>query len=72
MKNGKDWEKREYIIETSTWYHTKMMFALYSFDGPIEKPLNVGDNVRVRFEVEARKYKDIYYNDVKATQIEML
>lgn len=72
LKNGNDWEKREYIIETSTWYHTKMKFAMYSFDGPIENAPQVGDNVKVNFVVEARENKGAYYNEVKATHIEKL
>lgn len=71
-KAGKDWEKREYVIETSERYGTKMKFLMMSFDGPIENAPSVGDKVRVRFSVEAREYNGSWYNDVKAYQVEPL
>lgn len=71
-KAGKDWEKREYVMETSERYGTKMRFSMVSFDGPIEQVPQVGDVVKVRFSVEARKYNESWYNDVKAYQIEFI
>lgn len=71
-KAGKDWEKREYVMETSERYGTKMRFSIMSFDGPIEEPPQVGDIVKVRFSVEAREYNGSWYNDVKAYQVELL
>jgi len=71
-KNGKDWEKREFVMETSTWYHSKMKFSMYSFDGPIEQCPRVGDKVKVKFEVEAREHNGNWYNDIKAINIEKL
>ena len=35
-RDGKDWEKREYIMETSERYHSKMRFSVCSFDGPVD------------------------------------
>ena len=69
-KTGKDWEKREYIMETSERYGTKMRFSVYSFDGPIETPPAVGSTVRISFSVEAREYQGSWYNEVKAYRIE--
>ena len=69
---GKDWESREYVMETSERYHSKMKFSVVSFDGPIENPPKVEDKVRVYFTVEAREYNGSWYNDVKAHQLERL
>lgn len=69
-KTGKDWEKREYIMETNERYQSKMRFSLYSWDGPIENPPKVGDKIEVSFSVEAREVKGVWYNEVKACRIE--
>lgn len=67
---GKEWEKKEYVMETSEHYRSKMRFSIISFDGPIENPPKVGDNVNIYFTVEAREYKGSWFNEVKAHKIE--
>lgn len=69
-RKGKDWEKKEYVLETSERFPVKMRFAMMSFDGPIEDAPEVGDKVRVRFTIEAREVNGNWYNDIKAYQIE--
>lgn len=69
---GKEWEKREYIMETSQWYHTRMKFSVYSWDGPVENPPQVGDMIELSFVVEAREAKGKWYNEVKACYIAKL
>ena len=69
-RDGKDREKREYIMETSERYHSKMRFSVCSFDGPVENPPKVGDKIRVNFTVEAREYKGNWYNEVRAHRTE--
>lgn len=69
-KNGKDWEKKEYVLEISDKYHTKMKFSVYSWDGPIENPPAIGDRIEVSFSVEARESKGKWFNEVKAYGIE--
>lgn len=67
---GTDWESKEYLMETSEKYHSKMRFSVISFDGPIDKPPKIGDKIKVFFTVEAKEYKGNWYNDVKAHRIE--
>lgn len=69
-KKGTQWERRDYLIETSKWYGTKMKFAVHSFDGPIAYPLQVGQEIELTFTVEAREYKDSWFNEVKAYRID--
>ena len=35
-RDGKDWEKREYIMETSERYHSKMIIKESSIDCPVK------------------------------------
>ena len=69
-KNGKDWEKQECVLEGSDKYHTKMKFSIYSWDGPIEKPLKIGDEIEISFMIEAREVNGKWFNEVKAYNIE--
>ena len=47
-----------------------MKFSVYSWDGPIETLLKVGDSVEISFMVEAREVKGDWFNEVKAYNIE--
>lgn len=70
-KTNKDWEKREYVMETSERYQTKMRFSIYSWDGPVENAPKIGDKIEISFSIEARKVKETWYNEVKAYNIEI-
>ena len=67
--NGKEFEKREYIIQDADIYHKLMKFCMISFDGPIEQPLQVGEHVKVRFTVEARESKGKWFNEARAYNV---
>lgn len=69
-RNGKDWEKREYILNTADARPKNLRFAIYSFDGPINTPLKIGDRVKVLFTVEAKEHNGNWYNEVKAFHID--
>jgi hypothetical protein len=71
-RNGKDWEKREYILESSNRNHTKMRFSVYSWDGPILDAPRVGDKIEVFFSIEAKEVNGTWYNEVKAYCIERI
>ena len=71
-KDNKDWEKREYVLETDDRYKSKMRFSMMSFGGEIENPPEVGNQVNIGFAIECREYKGNWFNDVKAYQLEIL
>lgn len=72
-RKGKDYEIRDYVMETSTWYHTRMRFSVSSFDGPVENPPQVGDKIKLRFEVLAAQNKNgDWYNAVRALSIDKI
>lgn len=69
-RTGKDYERREYLMETDTLNRRKLKFAMTSYDGPIAQPLAPGDKVTVRFTIEATEYKGKWYNNVEAYAID--
>lgn len=71
-RDNRDWEKREYVLEADDRYRSKMRFSMMSFDGEIENPPAVGDMVNIGFTIECREYKENWFNDIRAYQIEIL
>jgi hypothetical protein len=67
-RNG-TWRKMEYILETGDQYPKKVCFNMWG-DKIDEFKVNVGDNVKVHFDVESREYNGRWYTDVKAWKIE--
>ena len=71
-RTGKDWERRDFILETLEQHPKKIRFSMLSFDGSIEGAPRIEDRVRVRFIIEARENNGNWYNDVKAYQVEVI
>lgn len=67
---GKEWESMDYLLEEDNdIYHYKLMFTMTSFDGPIMDEPRLGDRVKVSFTVQAREWKDKWFNGVHAHEV---
>lgn len=74
-RTGNPWKKRFYIIETNdSSYPKKIAFTVFGSDrvNQFETLCNVGDNVRVSFDLESREYNGRFYTDASAWRIERL
>jgi len=54
-KNGNNWHKREYVLETNESFPKKIHFDFFG-DRADQFPLNVGDMIRLSFDIESREY----------------
>jgi hypothetical protein len=71
-KNG-TWYKREFMIETDGEYPKKIKFDAWKEELCNRVgSLPIGALVNVSFNLEAREYKDKWYNDTKAWKVEAL
>ena len=68
-KNG-TWKKQEVIIETEGQYPKKVCIAIWG-DKADEKILQVGNTLKIDFDVESREYNGRWYTDVKAWKVEL-
>jgi hypothetical protein len=67
------WVKSTVILETTTDRYPKKVALLFWTDKANEvKTYQVGDEVRVAFDVESREYNDRWYTDLRAWKIERL
>lgn len=65
-KAGKEWQKREFVIETQEQYAKKVCFTLFN---KVELCPNVGEVVSVSFDIDANEYKGKWYNSVNAWKV---
>lgn len=63
---------REYVLETKENYPRKIAFELFGADRCNQYPVNVGDEIKLSFDVESREYQGRWYTSIRAWKIEPL
>lgn len=66
---GNAWKKRVYVLETQETYPKKVAFDLFG-DRVDQYPLNVGDSVKVSFDINSREFNGRWYTDISAWKVE--
>lgn len=70
QKDGKSWMTQEYVIETMEQYPKRCVFNVFGEDKIKEYNLQVGSEVTVKFDINAREYNGRWYNDIRAWKVE--
>lgn len=70
QKDGKSWMTQEYVIETLDQYPKRCVFNVFGEEKIKEYNLQVGSEVTVKFDINAREYNGRWYNDVRAWKVE--
>lgn len=68
-KNGQ-WKKQEFIVETESQYPKKVCISIWG-DKINDSQLQIGNNLKIDFDIESREYNGRWYTDVKAWKIEL-
>ncbi len=66
---GNAWKKREYVLETMETYPKKVFFNFFG-DRVDQFPLQVGQVVKVSFDIDSREYNGRWYVDIRAWKAE--
>ena len=68
-RTGNPWMTQEYVIETHDQYPKKCLFNVFGEDKIKTFNIQVGDEMTVSFDIDAREYNGRYYNDIRAWAI---
>lgn len=70
-QGGKEWKKRELVVEENESKFPNSI-VVTAFNQKVDQIalFQVGDNVRIKFDVSARAYNGRYYNNVNLYTIE--
>lgn len=68
-KNGNNWHKREYVLETHESFPKKIHFDFFG-DRADQFPLNVGDMIRLSFDIESREYNGRWFTSIRGWKSE--
>lgn len=66
---GNNWKKQEYVLETEDSYPKKVHFDFFG-DKADQFPLNIGDRVRLSFDIESREYNGRWYTSIRGWKAE--
>ena len=68
-RTGNAWSKQEYVLETQEAYPKKVKFDFFG-DRANQYPLEVGDFVRVSYDIESREFNGRWYTDIRGWKAE--
>ena len=69
QRTGNAWMIQEYIIEVPGQYPRKMMFSIFGEDRINQFNIQMGEDITVQFDIDAREYNGRRYNDIRAYNI---
>ena len=69
--NGKEWVKKDFVIETQAKYNPEICFTLFGKDKvSLLDDFSIGNEIEVHFNLSNREYKGKYYTQAQAWKIE--
>jgi len=68
-KSGNPWKKREYVLETLENFPRKVHFDFFG-ERADQYPLNVGDIIKLSFDIESREYNGRWYTSIRGWKSE--
>lgn len=70
-RNGNEWKKQDYVIETHDQYPRKMCFNLWG-DKIDQFAIQVGEELTVSFDIDCREWQGKWFNDIRAWKIDRI
>jgi Protein of unknown function (DUF3127). len=69
-KNGNEWKKQEYVLETYDQYPKKVCFQIFGADRIAQADIKVGEDLNVFFDIESREYQGRWYTNINAWKVD--
>lgn len=68
-KTGNTWKTQDYVIETHEQFPRRMCFNVFGEEKINQFNIQIGDEVNVSFDINAREYQGRWYNDIRAWNV---
>ena len=69
QRSGNTWASQDYVLETQEQYPRRCLFNVFGEDKINEYNLQIGSEVTVSFDINAREYNGRWYNDIRAWRV---
>ena len=64
--SGNEWKSQEYVIENHDQYPRKMCFDVFGAEKIEQFNIQMGEELTVSFDVDARQWNDRWFNSIRA------
>ena len=68
--SGNPWKMQDYVIETNEQFPRRMCFNVFGEDKISQFNIQVGEEITVSFDINAREYQGRWYNDIRAWKVD--
>ena len=69
-KAGNEWKAQEYVIENHDQYPRKMCFEVFGNDKIEQFNIQMGEELTVSFDIDARQWQDRWFNSIRAWKVD--
>ncbi len=69
-KTGNEWKAQEFVIENHDQYPRKMCFEVFGTDKIEQFNIQMGEELTVSFDIDARQWQDRWFNSIRAWKVE--
>ena len=70
IADGNEWKVQEYVIETHDQYPRRMCFDVFGDDKIKQFNIQVGEELNVSFDIDAREWQGRWFNSIRAWKVE--
>ena len=70
QRTGNSWMTQEYVIEVPGQYPKKMLFNIFGEDRIKQYNIQMGEDITVSFDIDAREFNGRWYNDIRAFNVQ--
>jgi hypothetical protein len=70
-KQGKQWQKQEFVIETSEQYPKKVAFTVFGDKISLINGISEGQSVDVHFNLESRDFNGRWFHNINCWKIDV-
>lgn len=68
-RTGNSWKSQDYVIETHEQYPKKCVFRVFGEDKIANMNIQIGEELRVSFDIDAHEYQGRWFNDIRAYNV---
>jgi hypothetical protein len=69
-RNGNEWKKQEYVLETHEQYPKKICFQIFGADKIAQAAIQTGEELTVHFDIDSREYQGRWFTNINAWRVE--
>ena len=71
-RTGNAWKSQDFVIETHDQYPRKCVFRVFGADRLAQFNIQVGEELRVSFDIDAHEYQGRWFNDIRAWRVDRI